>query len=97
MTVTNANNRMTLEEGDIEHWFVTKFAALNGHDETNVDVNMAFADISLDSSLAVTLTGELSEWVQVDFPVTLFWEYPSINEITDYVIKCIQEEHGGLR
>jgi len=45
----------------------------------------------------VTLTGELSEWVQVDFPVTLFWEYPSINEITDYVIKCIQEEHGGLR
>ena len=34
-----------------------------------------FARFGLDSAIAVTLTGELGAWLQLDLDPTIFWEF----------------------
>lgn len=62
----------------IEGWLIDKMALLSDTEAAQIDVERAFVDYALDSSLAVTLAEELSKLVGRPLPVTLFWEYPSI-------------------
>ncbi|NEO94729.1 MAG: AMP-binding protein, partial [Moorea sp. SIO3G5] len=50
-----------------------------------IDVNESFADYGLDSSVAVSTTGDLAEWLGYELEPTLFWEYPNIKAIALYL------------
>lgn len=43
-----------------------------------VDLNMSFVSFGFSSMAAVTLTGDLDEWLGIELPATLAWDYPSI-------------------
>ena len=62
----------------IEEWLVGTIAFLSNTQPERIDVDKAFVDYALDSSLAVTLAEEIAKWVGQPLSATLFWEYPTI-------------------
>lgn len=57
-----------------------------GLDPEQIDPREPFASFGLDSRSAFSLTGDLAEWLDEDLPVTLFWDYPSIGELVEYIV-----------
>jgi acyl carrier protein len=47
----------------------------------DVDIDRAFVDYQLDSSVAVTLAQQLGRWGNTELQATIFWEYPNIREL----------------
>ena len=44
-----------------------------------------FARVGLDSAVAVTLTGELAEWLRLDLDPTVFWEHAHPLALAEYL------------
>lgn len=63
---------------EIEEWLVERLSVAAGVSVDVFDIQLPFVDYQIDSSVAVTLAFELSEWLGVELPVTVFWEYPSV-------------------
>jgi len=66
---------------EMEEWLIQRLAGLSGIDPAEIDIDQPFADYSLDSSVAVTVTNEFSAWLARELSVTMFWEYPSIRAL----------------
>jgi acyl carrier protein len=75
----------SLEE--IEQWLVTTFARMMNVDVSEIDGDLPFVDFRLDSSVAVTVTQDFSKWLGTELSITLFWEYPSINQLAEALAK----------
>jgi acyl-CoA synthetase (AMP-forming)/AMP-acid ligase II/acyl carrier protein len=74
-----------LTEEGIQNWLVTRLASFLGLDPDDVDLDTPFAQYGLDSSVAIEVIGELSEWLAISPDPSLFWEYPSITKISRYL------------
>lgn len=75
------SDTLLLHKDAIEHWLVQRFAQLADVPAQSIDVERPFADYQLDSAVAVTVSRELSEQVGRDLPITLFWEFPTIEAL----------------
>ncbi|MDF5726722.1 MAG: acyl carrier protein [Rhizonema sp. PD38] len=54
-----------------------------------INIREPFTAYSLDSSVALDLTGELSRWIGCELEPNLLWEYPNIEALTQYLAaKC---------
>jgi acyl carrier protein len=71
--------------GRIVDWLLREIAQRLKVDPSDIDVDMAFADMGLDSVESVSLTFELGEWAGCALPDTLLWEYPTIHAVAGYV------------
>jgi len=67
--------------GAFEGWLISRLASLSAVDPEWMDIDRAFVDYSLDSSVAVTLAEELSREVGRSLSPTLFWEHPNIRAL----------------
>ena len=54
-------------------------------DPGEIDVTIPLERYGLDSRAAVTLAGDLEDWLGRPVPVTLVWDYPTIEEISEHV------------
>ncbi|MEO1131517.1 MAG: phosphopantetheine-binding protein, partial [Cyanobacteria bacterium J06639_1] len=72
-------------EEAIQDWLIAKLAAATGLDPDDIEIDEAFANYGLDSSVALSLTGELGEWLGRDLEPTLFWEYTSVETLADFL------------
>ena len=50
-----------------------------------IDIQEPFAAYGLDSAVAVSMTGELAQWTGCELEPTLFWEYPNIEALAQYL------------
>jgi acyl carrier protein len=50
-----------------------------------VDVTIPFDRYGLDSLTAVSLTGDLQDWLGVEVDPTLLYDYPTIEELVKYL------------
>jgi acyl carrier protein len=66
---------------EIEHWLVTRFAEVLNVEPERIDAAGPITDYQIDSSAAVTVTNDFSEWLGISLPVTLFWEYPTMRSL----------------
>jgi len=41
----------------------------------------------LDSVAAVGLAGELEDWLDVELPATILWDYPTIAALAEYLAR----------
>jgi len=62
----------------VEAWLITRIAEGLQLDPRTLDGGTSFAQLGLDSSMAMSLTGELGEWLGRELQPTLLWEYPTI-------------------
>ena|GEM_PF-881409 len=77
-------------QSEIEAWLVSYLARHLNILPDKIDLNSSFADYGLDSSVTVSATGELSEWLGYDLDPTLFWEYPSLKAVALYLTEFCQ-------
>lgn len=69
----------------IEKWLVNQLAEQLSLDINNVDISEPLTRYGLDSIDAVTMVGDLEDWLDLELPSTLFWDYPSIEKSAQYL------------
>jgi acyl carrier protein len=70
---------------EIETWLVSQLATYLKINPDDIDIGEPFAHYKLDSSVAVSITGKLANWLGRELEPTLFWEYPTIEAVAQYL------------
>ena len=70
---------------EIERFVVDRVADLKGVAAEAVDVNASFAALGLDSVAAVHLGGELEDWLGLELPATITYDFPTIAKLSAYL------------
>jgi acyl carrier protein len=70
----------------IEQSLTDRLASLLGVDREDIDLEKSIFTYGLDSSVALSLTGELEAMLGLDLDSTLFWEYSKISELSEYLV-----------
>ena len=75
-------------DGDPKHtevavtaWLVGRLSSLLEVPPETVDIQQTFDEFGVNSVQAISLTGELSEWLGIEVPATALWEFPTIELI----------------
>ena len=75
-----------MTEHDLQEWLRARLAHYLNVNPQQINLEDAIASYGLDSSVAVTVTAELTELLKCDLdPAFLFWEYPTIQEMASYL------------
>ncbi|MBP5975408.1 AMP-binding protein [Brasilonema sp. CT11] len=82
----------TFTKEAIQTWLVSHLALYLNIPPDEIDIQEPFTAYGLDSAVAVSMTGELGEWIGCELAIILFWEYPSIEILAQY----LAEEYHSL-
>ncbi|MBW4486341.1 MAG: acyl carrier protein [Trichocoleus desertorum ATA4-8-CV12] len=71
----------------IQQWLVSQLAKQLSLDPNNIKVQEPLTRYGLDSIDAVTLVGELEDWLELELPSTLLWDYPTIEKAATFLVQ----------
>lgn len=74
-----------LSSDDVRSWIKQRVANLSGVEPACVNCESPFTDFGIDSRVAVTLSGELSNLLGRKLPPSLLYDYPTINAVTQHL------------
>lgn len=77
---------------EIEVWLAEKMAEEIGMPAYEIDPEAPYVQYGVDSAVAVTLSGDLSEWLGRQLAPTLLWDYPTISELASYLASDLQAD-----
>ena len=72
---------------EIQHWLRERIAGEIRTAPEAVSFDIPFANYGLDSIVIVTLVGDLEDWLDVSLDPTVFWEYPTIKILSEWLTK----------
>ena len=72
-------------EKAIQNWLIAQLSELLSRSADTFDISESLTRYGLDSIDAVTLVGDLEEYLDTDLPSTLFWDYPTIEKSAAYL------------
>src|SRR5579863_8209696 len=75
------NGSFDPDAGVIQAWLVSKLSGLLEIEAQEIDVGEPFASYGLGSTELVGLSGELAEWLGLQLPAELAYEYPTIEAL----------------
>ena len=81
---TISNSTVNLES--IQNWLVAQLSEQLSLDSNTIDVNESLTRYGLDSIDAVTLVGDLEDWLDLELPDTLFWDHPTIAQAVKFLV-----------
>ncbi|BDA68882.1 phosphopantetheine-binding [Calothrix sp. PCC 7716] len=81
----NSNVKQAPTSAEIQAWVASYLAELLEIDASEVDTTIAFDRYGLDSSVAVGLTGDLEEWLDIKLDPTLLYDYPTIETLSRHL------------
>src|SRR5687767_9234602 len=70
---------------EIRAWLTQRVAVAAGIDPDSVDPAVAFDAYGLTSTEAVSVAGELEEWLGVELAPTLLYRYPTITRLAAFL------------
>ncbi len=70
---------------EITNWLITHLALQLRIPPRRIDPRQPFVDFGLDSVQAVSITGELEDWLGISLPPTLIWDYPTIHSLVEHL------------
>ena len=70
----------------IQNWLLKELAEKLSVDVEAIDTREPLTRYGLDSIDAVTLVGDLEDWLESELPSTLFWDYPTIEQSARYLV-----------
>jgi acyl carrier protein len=74
---------------DIKSWLANKVAAVLKIDASAIEFNTSFAKLGLDSLAAITISGDLEQWLEMEIDATILYQYSTIEELSEYLIQEI--------
>lgn len=89
MQLQNSSSKPSTENSPVEvlqNWLVGKLAEQLSIKPETIDVSESLTRYGLDSIDAVTLVGDLEDWLELELPSTLFWDYPTIDKSAEYLV-----------
>lgn len=92
---SQCNDRPTKEA--IITWLISRLTSLGEIPLDEIDTHEPFAVYGLDSSVAVNITFELGQWIGCELEPTLFWEYPTIESLAEYLEAELTKEKLGVK
>ena len=73
------------EQGRIRTWLMNAVAQALGMEQAELDSSAGFATMGLDSKEAVSITGELQDWLKRTLEPTLLFDYPNIDSLAKHL------------
>lgn len=71
----------------LQSWLVKQLTEQLSLDAATIKVSEPLTRYGLDSIDAVTLVGDLEDWLGLELPDTLFWDYQSIEKASQYLVE----------
>ena len=71
----------------IQQWLVSQLADVLSIDPSTIEVSQPLTRYGLDSIDAVRLVGDLEDWLDLELPSTLLWDYPTIEKASTYLVQ----------
>lgn len=81
-----------MNQETIENYLIEKLAISLGIDAEEIDSEKSIFAHGLDSSVALSLTGDIEIWLNLVLEPTLLWEYPKISELAEYLVNEIAKK-----
>ena len=75
-----------LSKWEVREWLVTRIANVLQIAQDEVSPRAAFSELGLSSVQAVELAAALEDWAGCQVPVTVVYEYPTIEDAAEYVL-----------
>lgn len=72
--------------GEIRGWLRAKVASETGMRLDDISIGTPFNSLGLDSIVIVTLAADLEDWLETSLDPTIFWEYPTIESLSDWLV-----------
>ncbi|MGK7957874.1 MAG: acyl carrier protein [Crocosphaera sp.] len=69
----------------VQNWLIKQLAEQLRLDPASIKITEPFTRYGLDSIDAVTLVGDLEDWLDLDLPDTLFWDHPTVEKSANYL------------
>ena len=73
----------------LEYYISNKIAKILKVDPEEIDLEKAFADYGIDSITAIRMVGELEDYLDIELPSSLLWEYNSVRKLSEYLISLL--------
>jgi len=70
---------------EIQDWLISRLAELMRVSPEEVDVQEPFANFGLNSIDAVSLSGDLEDYLKRPLPATLLWDFPTIEVLSRHL------------
>lgn len=77
-------------EEEIQDWLINRLAVWLLLDPDEIEIQQPFASYGLTSITAVTMTGDLEDWLGVELSPTLAYEYPTIAALARRLVVEVQ-------
>ena len=71
----------------LQNWLIDQLSEQLSLDPESINVNESLTRYGLDSIDAVTMVGDLEDWLDLELPSTLFWDYPTIAQSSAYLVE----------
>jgi acyl carrier protein len=81
----------TATAAEIEQWLVTQLAEILELPPAEIDVTARFDRYGLDSIAAVSLTGDLEDWLDYELDPVLMYDYPTIQGVAQYLAQELEQ------
>jgi len=91
--VQNAGSSPASGKAAIKAIIARQVSEMVGGDEVEGDTPLMAAGVN--STLAVQLVSSLEDFIGIELPGTLIFDYPSINEVTDFVAELVDAAKGS--
>jgi acyl carrier protein len=76
---------MMATEAEIRSWCIAYLREIFGRTAGDVRVDMKFSRFGMDSAMAVEFALALEEWLQIEIPAEVVYEYPTVSELAGYL------------
>lgn len=83
MTETLAAKSWNAEQ--LEDWLIRRIAQLTDRPENDIDPDMPFNSLGLDSVNVMDLIVELDDLLGMEIESTIVWDYPTIHLLSAYI------------
>jgi len=93
---TTPRSKQRISAEAIQSWLITRIASILEMESASVDPRQPFTYYGLGSVQAVSLTGELEEYLERKLSPTLAWDYPTIELLANYLAKDKDTQKGKI-
>ena len=69
----------------IKNWLINYLAQLTEVPAREIDTKATFSEYGLESGIAMGLVGDFEKWLNVELPIDVLFDHPSVEALTIYV------------
>lgn len=84
-------------EAAIRSWLITNIASVVNMDPAQIDIQQTFDNYGLDSLQAVSLSGDLENWLNREISPTVVWDYPTVEQLARHLSQnCVNGDMPAI-